>query len=174
MYDKMGMKRVFASGAILMILSGLGFWYACAGDSLRYDRIFLIPFSNISTGLLDDAPCDMGDGRITKKTRLHGTALLTSLRTVSGSFRVAIFLDFGIRNVSIRYRQNRYASSILGWLCIGNSGTCIMYMCLSEKVGTGKLLFCIVITVTSKDGLRSEITVSISDMHSVYERSKTC
>lgn len=91
MYDKMGMKRVFASGAILMILSGLGFWYACAGDSLSMIAFFNT-IRNISTGLLMMPLVTWGMGGLQENATAHGTALLTSLRTVSGSFGVAVFM----------------------------------------------------------------------------------
>lgn len=91
-YDKIGMRKVFIAGALSMFISNIGMvflsldmsvWVAAILNSIRCIAIGCLMMPLVSWGLKG----------IKKEYTAHGTALLTSLRTISGSVGSAVFVS---------------------------------------------------------------------------------
>ncbi|MBS5430871.1 MAG: multidrug efflux MFS transporter [Lachnospiraceae bacterium] len=104
-YDKLGMKILFVTGAVCMAVScgGMCFltmdtpvWVAAAWNTLRTTAI----------GCLMMPLVTWGTEGIGFKKLSHGTALLTSLRTVAGAMGTAVFV--GIMTVSAQNGAEKY------------------------------------------------------------------
>ena len=89
-YDKIGMRMLCITGAVLMILSSLGMvfiktessvWLAAGYNTVRCAAI----------GCLMMPLVTWGTASIGKEFTAHGTALLTSLRTIAGAIGTAVF-----------------------------------------------------------------------------------
>lgn len=90
-YDKLGMKILFVTGAACMLLSNLGMtfinmqtsvWLASALNVVRC----------VAIGCLMMPIITWGTSSLGKKSTAHATALLTSLRTISGAIGTALFV----------------------------------------------------------------------------------
>lgn len=90
-YDKIGMKILFLTGALCMLLSNIGMifinmhtsiWLASAYNTIRC----------VSIGCLMMPLITWGTSSISKNSTAHATALLTSLRTISGAIGSAMFV----------------------------------------------------------------------------------
>ena len=90
-YDKLGMKLLFILGASFMLASCLGMvfvtlqtsiWVASALNALRCAAIGCLMMPLVTWGI----------SNISKELTAHGTALLTSLRTVAGAIGTAVFV----------------------------------------------------------------------------------
>ncbi len=90
-YDKLGMKILFVLGALLMLISNIGMvlinmntplWFASVCNVVRCAAIgcLLMPFVT------------WGTSNVVKSKTAHATALLTSLRTISGAIGSAMFV----------------------------------------------------------------------------------
>lgn len=90
-YDKMGIKKIFLVGALLMAGSAAGMAAMKADTPLMVFTILNV-FRNISTGMLMMPFVTWGMGSLKQQDVAHGTSLLTSLRTIAGAFGVAIFM----------------------------------------------------------------------------------
>ena len=90
-YDKMGIKKIFLVGALLMAGSAAGMAAMKADTPLMVVTILNV-FRNISTGMLMMPFVTWGMGSLKQQDVAHGTSLLTSLRTIAGAFGVAIFM----------------------------------------------------------------------------------
>ena len=104
-YDKLGMKILFVTGAVCMAVSCGGMclltmdtpvWVAAAWNTLRTTAI----------GCLMMPLVTWGTEGIGFKKLSHGTALLTSLRTVAGAMGTAVFV--GIMTVSAQNGAEKY------------------------------------------------------------------
>lgn len=91
-YDKIGMRKVFIAGALSMLISNIGMtflsldmsvWIASILNSIRCIAIGCLMMPLVSWGLKG----------IKNEYTAHGTALLTSLRTISGSVGSAVFVS---------------------------------------------------------------------------------
>lgn len=91
LYDKLGMKLLFVLGAALMLASNIGMvfinmqtplWFASVCNVVRCASIgcLLMPFIT------------WGTSNVVKSKTAHATALLTSLRTISGAIGSAVFV----------------------------------------------------------------------------------
>lgn len=90
-YDKVGIKTLFVTGAVLMAGSSLGMAFMDADSSMLLVALINV-FRNISTGILMMPFVTWGMSALGDKDMAHGTSLLTSLRTVAGAFGAAIFM----------------------------------------------------------------------------------
>lgn len=90
-YDRLGMKKLFVSGAALMLLSNLGMFLLTPEMS-----IWLASFYNAvrcaAIGCLMMPLVTWGISGIPETKTADGTALLTSLRTIAGAIGSAVFV----------------------------------------------------------------------------------
>ncbi len=107
-YDKLGMKILFVIGAVCMTVSCAGMclltmdtsvWMAAAWNTLRTTAI----------GCLMMPLVTWGTEGIGFKMISHGTALLTSLRTVAGAMGTAVFV--GIMNTASKNAATKYGDA---------------------------------------------------------------
>lgn len=91
LYDRMGIQKVFLPGAVLLMGSSLGMvfiglrtplWLIAGLNVLR----------NIAIGCMMMPFVTWGMSGLTENQTAHGTALLTSLRTIAGSLGSALFV----------------------------------------------------------------------------------
>ena len=106
-YDKLGMRKVFIAGALSMLISNIGMvflsldmsvWVASILNSIRCIAIGCLMMPLVSWGLKE----------IKNKYTAHGTALLTSLRTIAGSVGSAVFVSIMTivaKNSEVNYGQ---------------------------------------------------------------------
>lgn len=104
LYDKMGMRRIFGAGAALMTVSCLGMAFMGTGTNMIVVAAWNV-VRNISTGLLMMPLVTWGMSGLSEKDTGHGTSLLTSLRTVAGSFGAAVFMAF-VSAVSVQSSES--------------------------------------------------------------------
>lgn len=90
-YDKMGIRKVFLVGGLLMTLSNLGMIFITMETTLLWIAILNV-IRNIAIGCMMMPFVTWGMSGLEEKFTSHGTALLTSLRTVAGSFGSAVFV----------------------------------------------------------------------------------
>nr|WP_294469565.1 MDR family MFS transporter [uncultured Sellimonas sp.] len=94
-YDRLGMKKLFVSGAALMLLSNLGMFLLTPEMS-----IWLASFYNAvrcaAIGCLMMPLVTWGISGIPETKTADGTALLTSLRTIAGAIGSAVFVGIMI------------------------------------------------------------------------------
>lgn len=95
-YDKLGVKKLFIFGVSAMLLSNLGMVLITMKTSIWISSIFNI-IRCIAIGCLMMPLVTWGVSNIKIEHTAHGTALLTSLRTISGAIGSAVFV--GIMNV---------------------------------------------------------------------------
>lgn len=90
-YDKLGMKKLFVVGAACMLLCNLGMFFITMKTS-----IWIAAFYNmircIAIGCLMMPLVTWGVGGLDRYQTAHGTALLTSLRTIAGAIGSAVFV----------------------------------------------------------------------------------
>lgn len=107
LYDKVGIKPLFVFGACGMLISNLGMvfismstpiWVAAGYNMLRC----------IAIGCLMMPLVTWGTSYINPELTAHGTALLTSLRTVSGAIGTAVFV--GIMTTVSQHSVSSYGS----------------------------------------------------------------
>lgn len=91
LYDKLGIKKVFLTGSLLMIASSAGMFFMDEKTPVIVFTVLNV-IRNISTGLLMMPFVTWGMSGLLQKDTAHGTSLLTSLRTISGAFGSAIFM----------------------------------------------------------------------------------
>lgn len=101
-YDKFGMKKLFIVGSIALILSNLGMTTIGVTTSLVVIASWNI-LRSVAIGCLMMPLVTWGMGRFTTDQMAHGTALINSLRTISGAIGAALFvslMNFVTRNVT--------------------------------------------------------------------------
>lgn len=91
-YDKIGMRKVFIAGALSMFISNIGMVFLSLDMSVCVAAI-LNSIRCIAIGCLMMPLVSWGLKGIKKEYTAHGTALLTSLRTISGSVGSAVFVS---------------------------------------------------------------------------------
>lgn len=90
-YDKIGMKKLFIAGALFMLISNTGMVFLSLEMSVIAAAI-LNAIRCISIGCLMMPLVTWGLSEIRTEDTAHGTAILTSLRTISGAIGSAIFV----------------------------------------------------------------------------------
>lgn len=90
-YDMIGMKKLFIAGALFMLISNVGMAFIPLNASIVVAAV-LNAIRCISIGCLMMPLVTWGLSGIEVEDTPHGTALLTSLRTISGSIGSAIFV----------------------------------------------------------------------------------
>ena len=91
LYDKSGMKRLFFWGALMLVISNGGMIFVSEQFPLLLIGVLNV-IRCIGIGCLMMPLVTWGMSGLEQKYTSHGTALLTSLRTVAGSFGSAVFV----------------------------------------------------------------------------------
>lgn len=107
-YDKIGIKPLFVGGAAAMLLSNFSMfyismnttvWIACISNIIRCIAIGCLMMPLVTWGITSTK----------NELTAHGTALLTSLRTISGAIGTAVFV--GIMNFVASNSADRLGSN---------------------------------------------------------------
>lgn len=96
MYDKFGMRKLAVTGTVMMMISTLGMSFILADTSILI-AAFLNVIRSVAIGCLMMPFVTFGISSMGPENTAHGTALLTSLRTIAGAIGTAVFV--GILNV---------------------------------------------------------------------------
>lgn len=107
-YDKFGMKKLFLIGALALLLSNLGMVFITMKTSLVLIAA-LNAFRSISIGCLMMPLVTWGMSHIDDSLTAHGTALLTSLRTIAGAIGSAVFV--GIMTITAKNSVKSYGEN---------------------------------------------------------------
>ena len=106
-YDNMGMRKVFIAGAVSMLISNIGMVFLSLDTSVFVAAV-LNSIRCIAIGCLMMPLVSWGLKGINKEYTAHGTALLTSLRTIAGSVGSAVFVSImtiSAKNSEVNYGQ---------------------------------------------------------------------
>lgn len=90
-YDKVGMRMLFVAGALFMTISNIGMFFINMNTPLLLP-VFYNVIRCVSIGCLMMPLVTWGTSFIEKEKTAHATALLTSLRTISGAIGSAVFV----------------------------------------------------------------------------------
>lgn len=107
-YDKLGIKKLFIFGVFAMLLSNLGMILITMETSIWIASMFNV-VRCIAIGCLMMPLVTWGVSNIKTEHTAHGTALLTSLRTISGAIGSAVFV--GIMNVVADNSIDKYGEN---------------------------------------------------------------
>jgi EmrB/QacA subfamily drug resistance transporter len=91
MYDKLGMKMLFIIGSSFMLISNIGMIFINMSSPLIVAAILNV-IRCAAIGCLMMPFVTWGTSKIDKSSTAHATALLTSLRTISGAIGSAVFV----------------------------------------------------------------------------------
>lgn len=91
LYDKVGMRILFITGSICMVVSNLLMGFIDMQTSIWTASGFNI-IRSISTGCLLMPLVTWGSNNVKPEMTSHATALLTSLRTIAGAIGTAVFV----------------------------------------------------------------------------------
>lgn len=92
LYDKFGIKKLFVTGSICMLISNISMFFITMQTPVWIASIYNI-IRSVSIGCLMMPLVTWGVSNINSKLTAHGTALLTSLRTVAGAIGSAVFVS---------------------------------------------------------------------------------
>ncbi|MCR1902073.1 MDR family MFS transporter [Ligilactobacillus apodemi] len=92
MYDQLGMKKLFIVGSLLLALSS-GLMFFVQAQTGLWAPVILNLFRSVAIGCLMMPFVTWGTSGLTPKQTAHGTALLTSLRTIAGAIGSAVFVS---------------------------------------------------------------------------------
>lgn len=92
LYDKFGIKKLFVTGSIFMLISNIGMFFITMQTTVWIASIYNI-IRSVSIGCLMMPLVTWGVSNINSELTAHGTALLTSLRTVAGAIGSAVFVS---------------------------------------------------------------------------------
>lgn len=106
LYDKFGMKLLFVTGAFCLCISNISMFFITMNTSVWIAAILNV-IRNIAIGCFMMPLVTWGTSFIRTELTAHGTALLTSLRTVAGAIGTAVF-------VSIMNSVSTHSAPILG------------------------------------------------------------
>lgn len=95
-YDRFGMKRLAVAGTCMMMISTLGMSFITASTSVLVAALLNV-IRSVAIGCLMMPFVTFGISSMGPESTAHGTALLTSLRTIAGAIGTAVFV--GILNV---------------------------------------------------------------------------
>lgn len=92
LYDKFGIKKLFITGALFMLISNIGMFFITMNTPVWIAAIYNV-IRSVSIGCLMMPLVTWGISNINSDLTAHGTALLTSLRTVAGAIGSAVFVS---------------------------------------------------------------------------------
>ncbi len=107
-YDKLGMRVLFITGAACMFLSNIGMVFINMNTPVFLPAIYNA-VRCVSIGCLMMPIVTWGTNGISKNSTAHATALLTSLRTISGAIGSAVFV--GIMTIVANHSSASYGDN---------------------------------------------------------------
>lgn len=138
-YDKLGMKKLFIAGALFMLISNLGMIFLSLETSIIVAAI-LNAIRSISIGCLMMPLVTWGLSGIEIENTAHGTALLTSLRTIAGAIGSAVFvaiMTVVAENSVGSFGENAYIHGLnitfIVMTCVTSILLFIAVFCVKEK-----------------------------------------
>lgn len=90
-YDKMGIKKLYITGALCLLISNIGMYFITLSTPLAAAAILNV-LRNVSIGCLMMPFLTWGTSHVAKEKVADASSLLTSLRTVAGSIGSAVFV----------------------------------------------------------------------------------
>jgi MFS family permease len=90
-YDKMGIRKIFIPGSILLLISSLGMSFITLDTPLAVASALNV-LRNVSIGGLMMPLLTWGTGNVAKNRVADASSLLTSFRTIAGSIGSAVFV----------------------------------------------------------------------------------
>lgn len=121
-YDRLGIRVLFITGACCLAAGNLGMFFITRETPL-WAASFLNVVRNAAVGCLMMPLVTWGTRGISEELTAHGTALLTSLRTVSGAIGTAVFvaiMNAVSQKTSIRFEENAGMYGVnAAFLCMG-------------------------------------------------------
>lgn len=129
-YDRLGMRLLFISGALFMLLSNIGMFFITMNTSV-WLASFYNAIRNASIGCLMMPLVTWGTSSIKMELTADATALLTSLRTIFGAIGTAVFVGImtSVANNSVStYGSNSSIHGLnIAFLCM-SALTCILVL----------------------------------------------
>ena len=90
-YDKMGIKKLFVTGSICLLISNIGMYFVTLSTPLIISAVFNV-IRNVSIGCLMMPLLTWGTSQVSNDKVADASTLLTALRTVAGSIGSAVFV----------------------------------------------------------------------------------
>lgn len=138
-YDKLGMKKLFIAGALFMLISNIGMVFLSLETSIIAAAI-LNAIRSVSIGCLMMPLVTWGLSGIEIENTAHGTALLTSLRTIAGAIGSAVFvaiMTVVAENSVGSFGENAYIHGLnitfIVMTCVTSILLFIAVFCVKEK-----------------------------------------
>lgn len=144
-YDKLGMKKLFVSGAMLLLISNLGMYFISMHTSIIIPTALNV-IRCIAIGCLMMPLVTWGTMHVEKEKVPDATALLTSLRTVGGAIGAAVFVGIMTNVGEASAQQYGEAAAI--------HGLNITFLCMSA----GALVLLAIAVFCVQDRKRMERT----------------
>ena len=91
LYDKMGIKKIFAAGSAALVVSNIGMFFLSMSTPLWVAAVLNV-IRNIAIGSLMMPLLTWGTGNVEPQKVADASSLLTSFRTISGSIGSAVFV----------------------------------------------------------------------------------
>lgn len=112
-YDKFGIRKLVVGGSLLMLLSCFGVVFVNADTSVFYiASVYILRL--IAIGCIMMPVVTWGMSVLGPENTAHGTALLTSLRTISGAFGSAVFVAVMSKVTELTSSQKGVAANAAG------------------------------------------------------------
>lgn len=135
-YDKAGMKLLFVIGATLMAISSISLFFITMNTSVWIAGICNV-IRCVAIGCLMMPLVTWGTSFVKKELISDATALLTSLRTVSGAIGIAVFVSImnSIAKKSVTaYGKNAPMHGLnITYLCMGIASALLLFIALTIK-----------------------------------------
>lgn len=138
LFDKLGIKILLFSGSVCLIVSNLCMYFITMDTSVWFAAVFNVVRS-VAIGCLMMPLVTWGAGSIDTRKTSHATALLTSLRTISGAIGSAVFVAVMTVATSYKVKQLGDDASMYG-----------MNVAFATMAASSLLLFAVAVVV-SKD-----------------------
>ena len=138
LFDKLGIKILLFSGSVCLIVSNLCMYFITLDTSVWFAAVFNVVRS-VAIGCLMMPLVTWGAGSIDARKTSHATALLTSLRTISGAIGSAVFVAVMTVATSYKVKQLGDDASMYG-----------MNVAFAAMAASSLLLFAVAVLV-SKD-----------------------
>lgn len=90
-YDRLGMRRLFIIGAAFLLMSNIGMFFITMQTSIWLSAFYNV-IRSVAIGCLMMPLVTWGMSGMKTELTAHGTALLTSLRTIAGAIGTAVFV----------------------------------------------------------------------------------
>lgn len=113
LFDKLGIKILLFSGSVCLIASNLCMYFITIDTSVWFAAVFNV-IRSIAIGCLMMPLVTWGAGSIDARKTSHATALLTSLRTISGAIGSAVFVAVMTVAASYKVKQLGDDASMYG------------------------------------------------------------